>query len=79
MTTHDTAELSLRATITAVGMPTGATPLAGVSGVYQVDWHASKPRFGADELPQLAERPVVVSRSLCAPNRRPLADIRQVG
>src|SRR5690242_5565960 len=78
MTTHDTTKLGLAFAIAAFGMPTPTTALAGVLRVYQIDPDTRQPRLVADELPQLAKRPIAVSRPSRFPNRRPRANVRQI-
>src|SRR5690606_32237951 len=45
-------------------MPTASALLAGVFRVHQDDRHTCQPRLVVDELPQLGEAPIAVSRSL---------------
>ena len=79
MRTHDTTELSLAFAVTAFSMPTGATTLAGVSGIDKQCPHTGPLCFVADKRLQLAESPIAVSRSLPSPsNPRPLANAAQI-
>src|SRR5207248_2753550 len=79
MVTHDTTKLSLAFPVAAVGMPAGATALAGVGRIDQRYWHPHPLRLVAEKRPQLPKGPIVVPCSLCcAPNPRPLANMRQI-
>src|SRR5258706_842484 len=78
MPTHDETKLSLTFPVAAFGMPARATTLAGVGWIDKGNRHASKLRLVADELPQLAEGPIAVSRPSRFPCRRPRPDMRQV-
>src|SRR5262249_23924664 len=65
--------------VAAFGMPTGATALAGVGWIDQIDLYARASRLVADQRPQLSESPIAVSRSLPWPcNPRPLANTAQI-
>jgi hypothetical protein len=77
--THDTTKLSLAFPVAAVGMPAGATALAGVGRIDQRYWHPHPLRLVAEKRPQLPKGPIVVPCSLCcAPNPRPLANMLQI-
>ncbi len=64
LSTGTAKELGLTATVGFLDMPTASALLAGVFRVHQDDRHTCQPRLVVDELPQLGEAPIAVSRSL---------------
>jgi len=78
MPTHDTRELSLRASVGLLAVAADRTGTARVARVDRHNRHPGPARLVADELPQLRTGPVVVSRPLLPPlSPRPLANVRQ--
>ncbi len=65
-------------TISFRNMTAGRAGATCVSGINQKHRHASDYRFIRHECAQLAERPVMQSCPLSAPNRYPLADANQI-
>ena len=77
--THHTTKRGLRLPVRSFSMPTGAPALAGVVRINRNHTHAHALCLVGNELAQLAETPIAVSRSLvCVPNLYPFAHALQL-
>jgi hypothetical protein len=72
-------EPGLGTTVGSLAMPTAATGLTGVRGIYRDQAHTDCLRLVGDEGPELSERPTVQDSPLAfATNRCPTADAPEV-
>jgi hypothetical protein len=79
MTARHTTEMGLRGAICSFGVPTDTASLTGVGRIDDEYQHTCQCRLVADELAQLCECPIAVSRSLCLTQPCPFADSPQRG